>query len=77
VILPSLLNVGALLLLFLYIYAIVGNNMFATVKFDDSIFENENFQNIWNAALTLFIMSTGENFDGIMDNIGRRNSLLF
>ena len=35
--LPALINVGGLLFLFLYIYAVLGTNLFATVKLQSSL----------------------------------------
>jgi hypothetical protein len=35
--LPALANVGGLLMLLIYIYAVLGMNLFANVKFTDAI----------------------------------------
>jgi hypothetical protein len=77
VILPSMLNVGGLLFLLVFIYAVLGMNLFSTVQYNDTLFENLNFQNIWISSLTLLVMSTGENFNSIMQDIGRKPSILF
>mmetsp|Transcript_29253 Transcript_29253/g.28351 ORF Transcript_29253/g.28351 Transcript_29253/m.28351 type:complete len:380 (-) Transcript_29253:1114-2253(-) len=65
-VLPSLLNVGGLLMLLVFIYGVMGINLFATVKLNGSLFENMNFQSIWTASLTLLIMATGDYFNDIM-----------
>ena len=41
--LPALINVGSLLFLFLYIYAVLGMNLFATIKLQASLNEKANF----------------------------------
>jgi hypothetical protein len=41
--LPAIANIGCLLLLIMYLYAILGVNLFATVKFSDTLNENANF----------------------------------
>ena len=77
VILPSLLNVGALLALLVFIYSVLGMNLFATVQFNDALFENLNFQSIWISCLTLVIMSTGASFNSVLQDIGRKRSIMF
>ena len=41
--LPALINVGCLLFLFLYIYAVMGMNLFATVKLQTNLNFKANF----------------------------------
>lgn len=41
--LPSLLNVGGLLMLLVFMYAVLGIDLFATVKLNGSLRENMNF----------------------------------
>jgi hypothetical protein len=40
---PQLANVGALLLLFIYVYAVLGMNLFADIKLQDSLNRHANF----------------------------------
>ena len=40
---PALLNVGGLLFLFLYLYAVIGVYFFSTVKLQTDLNENANF----------------------------------
>jgi voltage-dependent calcium channel L type alpha-1D len=51
--LPSLANVGALLLLFWYVYAILGVFLFSTIKLQEHLNDHANFQNFPTAFLTL------------------------
>ncbi len=64
--LPGLVNVGSLLFLFLFIYAIMGVQVFAKVKLHGLLDEHANFQNIQNAVLTLIRCSTGEAWNYLM-----------
>jgi voltage-dependent calcium channel L type alpha-1D len=64
--LPSLFNVGALLLLLFFIYACVGMNLLSDLKHGDFINEDANFESFGTAMLTLFRVSTGESYNGIM-----------
>eukprot|EP00736_Rhodelphis_marinus_P010022 Rmarinus@m.20403 len=63
---PTLLNVGALLLLVFFVYAVVGMNVFAYTKQGEYLNRHANFETFWISLLTLFRMSTGENWNGIM-----------
>lgn len=64
--LPALANVGCLLLLFLYIYSILGMNLFSTIKHSYELDSYANFENVPNAMLTLVRISTGENWHNIL-----------
>ena len=68
---PALLNVGGLLFLFLYLYAVGAVYLFSTVKLQSALNENANFQSFGLALLTLFRMSTGENWNDIMEDCAR------
>ena len=50
---PSLANVGGLLFLLLYLYAILGVFSFATVQLQDELNHHANFQSFGTALLTL------------------------
>jgi Ion transport protein len=75
--LPALINVGSLLFLFLFIYAIMGMNLFATVKLQSSLNYRANFQTFGLSMLTLFSSSTGENWNYIMNDVSRSRSIGF
>ncbi|CDW88224.1 voltage-gated ion channel superfamily [Stylonychia lemnae] len=74
---PALTNVGGLLVLFLYIYSILGVQIFATVKLQGELDENANFQTFGIAFLTLIRCSTGEAWNAIMIDSTRQKSAIF
>ena len=69
--LPSLLNVGALLLLVMFIYSILGWFLFNGVKEGWKIGEYYNFNNFGSSILTLFRCLTGEDWPMIMYDVMR------
>jgi hypothetical protein len=62
----SLLNVGGLMALIIYIYAVLGINLFADVKFTGAMHDRLNFLDVWNAFITLLAAATGEGWDDLM-----------
>ena len=64
--LPSLLNVGALLSLVYFIYAILGTFLFSDIKAGDIIDGYVNFVDFSASILVLFRASTGEDWWTIM-----------
>ena len=56
---PALANVGALLLLLFYMFAVVGMNLFGDAVNGEFFNDHANFRNALNAMLTLFRMATG------------------
>jgi len=59
---PQLTNVGGLLFLFLFLYAVLGVEWFATIKFQDNVTVHANFQSFGTSLMTLFRMATGESW---------------
>jgi hypothetical protein len=59
---PGMANVGGLLLLFLYIYSVLGVFLFANVKLDDALVTYTNFSNFANAFFTMVQLCTMENW---------------
>ena len=55
---PALLNIGLLLFLVIFIYAVFGMNFFMYVKYDAGINESFNFENIFRSMITLFPLCT-------------------
>ena len=70
----SLFNVGGLMFLIIYIYAVLGINLFAEVKFKEPMHKRLNFMNISNAYTTLFAAATGEGWNNLMEALGQRNT---
>ena len=63
---PPLLNVGSLILLLLYCYTIVGVFLYGNLMRNGMITESHNFENFGNAFITLFDLSTGDNWADIV-----------
>jgi Ion transport protein len=74
--LPSLANVGALLLLILYVYAVVGIQAFSMIKLKNNLNSHANFQHFGTALLTLLTILTGEDFDLILVDMTQNRSIL-
>jgi hypothetical protein len=73
--LSSLINVGSLMFLIIYIYAVIGISFFAEVKVKSPMNEKINFQSIGNALITLTTVATGDNWNNLMDAISRGKEL--
>ncbi|NXF78932.1 SCN5A protein, partial [Sclerurus mexicanus] len=67
--LPALFNIGLLLFLVMFIYAIFGMANFAYVKMDDGIDDMFNFQTFANSMLCLFEITTSAGWDGLLSPI--------
>jgi voltage-gated sodium channel type XI alpha len=52
--LPSLFNVGLLLLILLFIYAILGMNLFGKVKYGAAINDEANFSSFISSLILVF-----------------------
>ena len=63
---PSMVNVGALLLLLYFIYAACGVQLFSIIALNDVMNDQANFRSFGNAMLLLLRFSTGENWNGFM-----------
>merc|ERR1719267_332343 len=64
--LPSIINVGSLLVLFYFMFGILGCSFFKDVPQDgDGITRHSNFGNLGFAMLTLFRISTGEDWHSL------------
>jgi len=64
---PALVNVGSVLALFFFIFAVMGMNLFGKiVPTDGELSRYAKFEDFPTAVLTLFRMSTGEAWNGIM-----------
>ena len=64
--LPALGNVGSVLCLFFFIYAVMGMSLFGKVKHGETLNRHANFESFFGSVLVLFRMSTGESWNGIM-----------
>jgi len=64
--LPLLSNIGSLFVLFLFLFAVIGMNLFGHVKKQGFLITNANFDTFFNSMLLLFRCVTGESFNGVM-----------
>nr|XP_048693475.1 sodium channel protein type 5 subunit alpha-like isoform X1 [Caretta caretta] len=67
--LPALFNIGLLLFLVMFIYAIFGMANFAYVKKEQGIDDMFNFQTFANSMLCLFQITTSAGWDGLLNPI--------
>lgn len=71
--LPALFNIGLLLLLVMFIYAIVAMSQFAYVRKEDGIDDMFNFETFGNSMLCLFQITTSAGWDGLLAPILNKN----
>eukprot|EP00741_Cyanophora_paradoxa_P004274 tig00000789_g4149.t1 len=67
--LPALLNVGAVLVCALFVFAVLGVAMFGRVKLRSDLNEYANFRTVATAMVTLFRFATGENWNAVMHDL--------
>ena len=67
--LPSLLNVGTLIFIIVFIYAIIGMSLFGNVKHQGSINDMENFEDFGKSLLLLFRLATSAGWNDILDSL--------
>ena len=65
---PALFNVGCLLGLVMFMYAVLGLNVFTYVQHSGAISADRNFESFGNAMLLLFQCLTGDGWSEIMDD---------
>ena len=63
---PALVNVLFLLLLFFFMFSILGNFFFSIVIKSEVIDENKNFHNFLSSFLMLIALTTGEDWNRVM-----------
>lgn len=64
--LPALFNIGLLLFLVMFIYAIFGMSKFAYVKKEEGIDDLFNFETFGNSMICLFQITTSAGWDGLL-----------
>ena len=69
--LPGLFNVFAVLMLLIFIYAIMGVQLFSTISYRGDVNEHANFRTFWGSVLLLLRFTTGENLNGYMHDLTR------
>ncbi len=71
--LPSLGYISLLLLIVLFIYSVLGMEFFCFTQWQENLNEDANFTDFTQSIITLFRASTGEGWNGIMDDMLRKN----
>jgi hypothetical protein len=74
--LPMILNIFALLMLIFFCYAVLGSFLYSEVKQEGIIDDYVNFKNFAFAMLTLFKMSTGDEWSLIFSQLAKDNCKL-
>lgn len=74
---PAFINVGSLILVLIYIFSIIGNRLFATVKQNEMLNRHFNFQSFTSSFLTLIVMMTGEGWYELMSDLQRQKDHTF
>jgi hypothetical protein len=64
--LPAVGNIALLLFLAVYVYAVLGVNLFSKIQLQNLITQELNFRSFGNAMITLLTFSTGEGWDAYM-----------
>eukprot|EP01052_Picozoa_sp_SAG31_P011850 SAG31_NODE_681_length_12844_cov_31.703021_7_plen_592_part_00 len=64
--LPTFINVGGLLLLIFFIYAVLGMHLLGTIQRGEMLNAHANFESFGTSLLTVYRMATGESWNGIM-----------
>jgi len=67
--LPSVMNVGGLLLLIIYVYAILGMQILSGIKLGPFLNNRANFQTFGRSFLTLIRIATGEGWDYMLEDL--------
>lgn len=65
-ILPTMANIGSLIILILFIYSILGMRLFAYVMNQDAINDQVNFRSFGKAFMLLLSCATGESWNDLM-----------
>lgn len=65
--LPALFNIGTLLFMVIFIYAIIGMSAFGNVKREGELNDTVNFETFVTSLLLLFRLATGSGWNDIMD----------
>lgn len=63
---PALVNVSTLMFLVMFVYAVIGVQIYAGVRLGANLNVHANFQDIATAMLTLFRFTTGEAWNDVM-----------
>lgn len=73
---PALINVGGLLVLFIFIFAVISLNFFSEVKQNYPMNVNFNFSNIFDSIIVLFVIHTGDTFFDLFKALKLKHDIL-
>ena len=76
---PSIGSLGTLLIMLVFMFTVVGMQLFTMVKIDDQslLSRHVNFQDFWTSFLTLLRCATGEGWNALMFDLSRQNTIFF
>ena len=74
---PAFVNVGSLIMVLIYIFSVVGNRVFATIKISGSMNQHKNFETFSNSFITLITVMTGEGWFELIRDLERQNDVDF
>lgn len=72
---PTFGYVFILIILFIYLFSVLGNRIFADIMLTGNLDENLNFQTFWSSMFTLIRMMTGEGWYSILLDLQRNQSI--
>ena len=72
--LPRMINVGMMIILVIFMYSVLGINLFGAVKNQPPMSLRHNFENFPNAFMTLFCICTGETFNELVYALAMKKS---
>jgi len=75
--LPKLANVGILLFLLLFLYSVLGMNVFAKVRYYGPHDERAHFRSFWRVFLTLCRSMTGEAWNEVMHALSKSKQFFY
>lgn len=75
--LQSLVNIGALLLLIIYMYSVLGMILFGTQMRTGLMNDWMNFENFINSFMMLFVVTTGDSWNAFQTSFVVENSILY
>lgn len=75
--LPGLANIGALLLLLLYIYSVIGVQLLGEIMRNGNITDTLNFESFTRAFCALCALATGDTWGGIVNSLLNTRSIAF
>lgn len=68
---PAMANIGGLLVLTLFVFSVLGINLFPFIKLQSTLNSDSNFQDFGTSFITLLKISTGENWNILMKDASR------